>query len=498
MKIAKLKTSPTKLFWQAKSFSRGSSIIEVLIASAVITLSISASAMLIFSNQSVVLDSDAATDATYKAKKILEDARALALQDFNSPDLDSGLQTFSNEQIYGRKLNIIKTGCKIQAEAIVTWSTETLRPQFLDLSSEFVDTKEAYRQGGDCDGTIPGKWDNPITAVSTPIGGAGATDIDVDNYFIYLASNPSPAAKEDFYIYEFNPTTFALSGIGINVSKGIYAIDYAHDYVFAGSEDTDQEVLSIHVANHTAPSVVDVEALPDVTAAGVETRSVRYYDGKVYVGTNYLACPSCVPTRNNEFHIFTETSPGELGWSGRYKVNHNINDIVVRGNYAYLATSDDAGELHIYNISNPSNIQFVRKIDLSGNEDGLALYVSGNKLYLGRERTPAARKDFYIFTLTDPENPTEWTSINLGLNPGTTVEEIIVKGSLAFVGLDNPTAGLKILNVSTIPIVNHSTCTSLNFSENTSAMDMWGDFLFTANRSNDEIRIIRDQPSICS
>ena len=40
--------------------------------------------------------------------------------------------------------------------------------------------------------------------------------------------------------------------------------------------------------------------------------------------------------------------------------------------------------------------------------------------------------------------------------------------------------------------------TTLNFSENSTALDADGDFIFSANNINDEIRVIRDQSSICS
>jgi len=72
--------------------------------------------------------------------------------------------------------------------------------------------------------------------------------------------------------------------------------------------------------------------------------------------------------------------------------------------------------------------------------------------------------------------------------------------------------GLQIFNVSepsnpTPP----SECASVNYSENASGLDAWvytfdmdGDgedenvgFVFTSNFSNDEIRVIHDQPGAC-
>jgi len=154
--------------------------------------------------------------------------------------------------------------------------------------------------------------------------------------------------------------------------------------------------------------------------------------------------------------------------------------------------------VRIYDVSDPSTIIFVGLFDAPGNEDGESIYLIGNKLYLGRDRTPSSRKDFYILDISNPANPTEIGSKNLGLNTGTTVTGLGIVGGLAFVGLDDPTSGIQILNISNpFLIVTHPVCTSLNFSLNTLAMDVENNSVFIVNGSNNEIRVIRDQISSC-
>ena len=73
------------------------------------------------------------------------------------------------------------------------------------------------------------------------------------------------------------------------------------------------------------------------------------------------------------------------------------------------------------------------------------------------------------------------------------------RGGKVTVWVDDSTTAFKILNVSNpLNIFDHTVCTSLNFSENTTAMDMENDSIFIANRSNAEIRLIQDQPSQCA
>jgi len=477
----------------------GMATLEILIAFTMLILCITAIILVVFSNQSFTVDSEINNEAISKAKKVLEDARAQSRQDFTGVTSSTSTET-SGPLTYNKNLTVTDmTSCKKQATSTVSWSSGT-RNLHVTLSTFLSDVIEALALGGDCDSEPPTDWDNPITAASVSIGGQGATDIDVQNNFVYLTSDPSAVAKEDFYIYKFDPATFNVAQFGeINISGGLNDVDTIHNtYAFATNTETTNNLVVFDVSDPSNPTRVASRSLPNMTT-GV-ARSIFYYNDFVYVGTQYLACPpTCLPIQNNEFHIYNVSDPTNPVWRGSFNVNHNINDIVVGGKYAYLATSDDSGEVHIYDISNPSNISFEGLFDAPGNEDGKALYRVGNKLYVGRDRTPAARKDFYVLDISNVANLTELGSKNLDLNPGSEVRGIAVRSNLAFIGLDNAISGLQILDISNpSTIVNHPVCTTMNFSENSSAIDMDNNFIFSANISNDEMRIIHDQTSTCS
>ena len=431
----------------------------------------------------------------FQGQALLEKARADSREDFESIETSAEI----NDDIYKKQLVVPLasiTDCGKDIQSIVNWNVGS-RVLSVNFTSHIVNLVHAFATGGDCDDTLPGDWDNPITATSVGIGGQGATDIDVRNNFVYLTSDPSAAPKEDFFIYKFDPVAVTLTERAkIHVSAGLNGVDVINNYAFTINSETSNHLLVFNISNPSNPTLVASNSLPDMVV-GV-ARSIFYYNNFIYIGTQYLGCPVCPPGQNNEFHIFNVSDPEAPLWRGSFKVNHNINDIAVRGDYAYLATSDNNGELRIYDISDPSAVSFEGLFNAPGNEDGDSLYLLGNKLYLGRDRTPAARKDFYVLNISDPTSPTELGSKNLGLNPGATVEGIVVKGSLAFVGVDNPISGIQILNISyPSNIVNHPVCTPLNFSENSTAIDMEGDTVFSANSSNDEIRVIRDQASAC-
>ncbi len=473
----------------------GMSTLEILIAFSILILSISAVIIVTFGNQSLAIDLETNNEAISKAQKSLESLRAKSRQNFLSVVSDSAPVP---DDIYSKQNTVIDlTQCKKQATSVVSWNTGS-RNLNVTLSTFLSDIAGALMMGGDCDSSPLSGWDNPISAASISIGGQGATDIDVRNNILYLTSSASAVVKEDFFIYEFNPVTETLTERSkINVGKGLTSVDVINNYAFTLNDDTSNALMVFNISDLSNPSLVASVSLPNMTI-GIG-RSIFYYNNFIYIGTQYLPCPSCTQEKNNELHVFDVTNPATPVWKGSFNVNHNINDIIVRGNYVYLATSDNSGEVHIYDISNPASILFIGSFDTPGDEDGQSLYLLGNKLYLGRDRTPAARKDFYILDISNPSNPTELGSKNLGLNPGSVVVGVVVKNNLAFLGLDNPTSGLQILNISDpANIVNHSVCTTLNFSENSTAIDMDEGSIFSASKSNTEIRVIRDQASVCS
>jgi type II secretory pathway pseudopilin PulG len=62
---------------------RGMATLEILIAFAILSLSMGAVILVAFGNQSVAVDSQLSMEALGKAQKMLEEARATSRQDFN-------------------------------------------------------------------------------------------------------------------------------------------------------------------------------------------------------------------------------------------------------------------------------------------------------------------------------------------------------------------------------------------------------------------------------
>lgn len=200
---------------------------------------------------------------------------------------------------------------------------------------------------------------------------------------------------------------------------------------------------------------------------------------------------------------------------GSLELTHSVNDIVVDGDWAYIASSDNNHELMVINV-NPGSPDYLEHPDdtgfgfnAPGTNDGTAVTVVGPHVFLGRDqKPPLSSHDLFILDKNavvdgDSQNDGLITSVDLGLSNNAYVTGIISTGDILFVGMDNPTTGLKIFNISALPsIIPISPCSSINFSENSTGVDMSNvggkNFVFTSNRSHDEIRVIYDPLSSCS
>lgn len=487
---------------------KGSSTLEILLAFAILILSMSAVIMVGFGNQSVSIDSETNTEAINKANASIEKARADSRENFLSVLSNSQTEN-SGALSYEKKLEVLDISpCKKEITGLVSWNSSSPRPQEVKVSTILTSIAQTLALGGDCDTDPVGDWDNPQSAVSVNISGqSSATDIDIQDKIVFLTTNPSSPAKDDFFIYEFDSSNLTLTELSsLDTSSGLNAVDVAGDFAYLANNETERQLMIIDISDTANPILISSSTLPQMTT-GVG-KSIFYHKDRVYIGTQYLACPpSCSASQNNEFHIYDVSDKINPVWLGSLNVNHNINKIVVQGDYAYLATSANDGEFMIVDVSDPANMIHSdttgMKFDAPGNQDGTAIYILGNRAYLGLWRgngsgNSSALSDFFVLDILNPLNISIFGSRDLGIANNAGIVGVRVRGNLAFLAINHPTFGFAILNISTSSLLDHTVCTSLNFSENTTGIDMENNFVFTANGSNAEIRVIQDQPTQCT
>jgi len=500
--------------------SRGFSVIELMIAAALTTVVFSGIVVVVSGGQVAALDTSFSREASARVGTNFEKNVASVVESW-----DAAVLTDEGDTIYTHSTlpPIPISPCLKAIQGDVSWTSDKTRGFTTSLMTFVANVDAVDLYGDDCDTTTIGGFDNPHSPASFNITGqSGATDIDAYGDFLYLTTYVTPEAKEDFFIFEFDGA--ALSGPDpddafiprgvLNVTEGVHRLDVAKvpsdggTYAFlAGasneSDASDTELIVVDVADPDDPQMVghaNLGITPDCPGDECPggALSIFYYDEKVYIGTNQINGP--------EFYVYDVSSPTSPSSLGSIEIGHTINDIYVAGDYAYLATDDQSGELMVIDVSVPAAMLHPdatgMKFDLTGTQDGTALFYSSGIVYLGVGRSAgdsAAWHDFYALNVSNPSTISEMGSKDVGLQNNSEVVGVVVKESYAFLALDDPTTGLQVLNISNpFDIIDQSVCTSFNFSENTSGIDVNGSFIFTANSSNAEIRLIEDQPTTCS
>lgn len=459
---------------ELRGSKKGQSIVEFLIALSVLTLALSAAIIAIFGGKVFTVDSVNAEQALFMARENLEQAQALAREDYISLT-----NSVSTNGIFTREIIVTDAGADTRkVVSRVSWNTN--RPQKVELTSLVTDWFNSQQLGGDTGGGSPsGDWKNPLTLGSIQLQTAAATDLDVFQKYVYMTATHSQQEKEDFFIINATNGTMPVIMSSLNLGKPLNAIDVAGAYAYAVGDDGNEQLQIISIANRSAPTSTKRLKLTGTSAKGI---SIFYSGTRIYAGTE--------ASGGKEFHIIDVSAPASPTILAQVEINHAVNDIYVRGDVAYLATSDDAEELKIYNISNLASIAKIGGFNAPGNQDGLTLFNVGTKLYLGRAQgnTSPTIPDFYIIDISNPSAVSVLGSKVFEAK----VNGMFVREKLAFIGTDVSNREFQIYEVSNPAAIQFYK--DYNFAQVARGIDYEDNLVYVATKSQNNLRIITSNP----
>jgi len=445
---------------------KGGSTLELLIAFSILIVCVSAVILVVFSNQVVAVDSQTNVEAIYRAKHILESARAKSRQDFAA--VISTTSTATSTIPFTQTLEVADiTKCKKLATSTVSWSVSPLRSLSITLTTFLTDIAGALALGGDCaSAPSTGNWDNPQIFASDTITPGKPTAIDALERVVYLGADKAPF----FYIADTKSMVLGQSsGLfvtytnGFNLGSTTNALDAVRfvtpatgavkRYVFVATDSKNEQLAVIDVTDMYNPVRVATRSLKNVSAAGSYPQGYRvsYFKDRLYVLTR--------ETTGNEFHTFDvsdPTNPIELG--NGIKMGITINDIAVTERILggiskriiFMATSQDSAEVKVYDATDMGVIGALIEIvaarqNLPGIQNGLSIDLIGAKLYLGRQSSLGA--DLYVFDSFDP---------TLGMpqlgsaDIGTSVVGLRVVGRYGFLATSKTNQEFQIWNIENL------------------------------------------------
>jgi len=492
-----------------QSREQGSSTLEVLIALGVLVVSLSATIMVVFGNQSVVVDTATNNEGLYLTGKLLEEAADLAKQNFTA--LSSATSTEkSGPLLFDTALEVIdESPCKKEVTSSASWATSSLRTQKVLLKTVLADIAGSLALGGDCATEAPeSDWDDPERFASDTLSPGKPVALDVLNAKAYVGTDKTPylqIASTSYAIYEQTDGLFIDFTNGFALATSSNALDAisfydsttdeTKTYLFAAMDSRPGQLAVIDVTDIEKPLLVATRSLSScVTGSFPQGWRIYYYGSKLYLTTRYTAGP--------EFHIFDvsdPTAPTEFGTGackgfdlGDTAESLTVADQYVGGikrRFAYLATDEMDKELRVLDVTNPLAVTEVNSINLPGVQDGQSVYLSGNKLFFGRQSAPSG-PDLYVFDVSDPTLPMPLLGSQ---DIGTGVLSIRVAGRFAFLSTPKVDKEVQIWNISKLS--NITLIKAYNFGNVTNqGIDYEPDFLYVTSLATPNFQILRNKP----
>jgi VCBS repeat-containing protein len=429
------------------SSSKGVATLEILIAFAILMLSMTAVILVVFGNQSISIDTQTNEEAVYKAKGLLETARALSRQDFS---LVAPVAA-STEGIYQKSVDVTSLSSDTkQVTSNITWTSGGR-----NLAVHFTTLLTNPTVGNACSATLSGDWTAPEMSPPYELGRDLLVPSDTSSGFpitsvatagsklFVTVNNTNGNNNGTFFGFDIsNPASKPVFLFGVDnangISEGLNSVAVNSHYAYVANAYTGSSATCTQAANCAQLQIFDTD---NPTAASKNLKiPVTVTGNKLAYGTNvfynkgyvYLGLAKASGS-GNEFQVIdvgggtgSPTNPIIKGTG--YHVGNGVNAIFVKDNLAYIATPNTEN-LTIVDVD-PTSATFLQRVGgsgtLAGSSNGESIYVKDGIIYLGRT---FGTNEFYL--LNSPSGSTNKFK-DIGGGSGTSVNGILIREYLAF------------------------------------------------------------------
>lgn len=170
------------------------------------------------------------------------------------------------------------------------------------------------------------------------------------------------------------------------------------------------------------------------------------------------------------FHVFDTSTPASISEEGTATLTTTLTNIIVDGSYAYVTSTSNNDELIIIDISSPTAPNQVGMINLTGRNDALGVYVSGNTAFVVKAYDKKEH-EFFVVNITNKSSPQLLGSTDLG---GSNANEVFVIGNYAYVASDDDGGEVKVVDISNLSSPNYLSGSDYDISGGEDANTIWG------------------------
>jgi hypothetical protein len=452
-----------------KSILRGFSTFELIIALAILSLTLTAVVLVTLGIPNTLADGHEAEIGASIARALLQKEFLLGLASFSEVTSTPLSTEFISNTAFSSTLSVTTfpdTTTK-HVESIVNWVNSRGIQKTVTLSGLITDFATTAKTS--CSTVLSGDWQHPfvhtftlsseellpkntfrntypgqVVSVSSSTLAIGITDAvestDPTVFFFTLASTTNPIYQGSFdnatstktgfssltlqetILYGANPHT-------ANFSTCTQSASCSQLQIFDISNPSNALTLAnFQLATNSPPFAQG----SDGQAAG---KSIFYANKYIYLGLQKTSSLTSSST-GDEFNILDVQNPKAPRWIGGYSVGRTINQIFVKDDYAYLATDDPYAELIILNVHDPAHITLVSTFNLPGNTSfgyGKTLSLTHTTLSLGRSYI-LNEPSFTMLTISSTSPPSV-----IGNEPQTatttprTITNILLRNFILFV-----------------------------------------------------------------
>lgn len=168
------------------------------------------------------------------------------------------------------------------------------------------------------------------------------------------------------------------------------------DYAYVASTNNSQEVQIVSIATPSAPTLAtSYNAGGNANALGVAVVDTTLYVARAQGGDKELLV----------FDVMTPSSPALFG---SLDLTGDANAVAVSSSYAYVASGANSQELQVVDVTTPATPSLVGSYNLPTNDDATDVAVSGTTVYLGNGTV------LQVLSAATPTAPTALGSLSIG------------------------------------------------------------------------------------
>jgi len=333
---------------------------------------------------------------------------------------------------------------KKRITARTIWKHGYHRSGAIVLSMEITDWRARTGDLGD--------WSLPQLRAEIDLSGGSIpflNDIAVYDEYVFVTSS---AAGKGLYIFDVSDpeSPLRLSNTFMLGAASHKAVVYKNT-LYLAVEGIGDELQAFDISN---PAGLDSSTVPRATynvPGGGRVRALVRYGSILFVGATGM-------DNESEFYAFDISNPDSIALIGELAIEDDatVNDIFLRGQYAYLATSRDAQELIVIDVTNPSDMRLHAAYNAVDAQDGTAVRGTATSFYIGRAYGSAI-DEFLLITGSEgvpSSNPIDTYGADMGSAGEGHVHamDIDLLGCYAFIATDFSQKQLQIRSAASTEI----------------------------------------------